>query len=243
MITAKQLKPERLRSLLAFLDRHKLPVGNLELLDHALTHSSHAFEQQLDQDNERLEFLGDAVLGLLVSDYLYKDHPHAREGVLSKHKAAIISRNVLGKRAWTWGLATSVLLGKGKELHGGRERPVLLGSALEAVVGALYLDLGLEAIRKFIEREVFEPGRILSTTDEFGDYKSILQELVQKLSQSVPEYRDRVGVRPGPQQGSFEVVVRVNGIIRGRGEGRARRSRTGGDVRVFGALSERPRTE
>ena len=243
MITAKQLKPERLRSLLAFLDRHKLPVGNLELLDHALTHSSHAFEQQLDQDNERLEFLGDAVLGLLVSDYLYKDHPHAREGVLSKHKAAIISRNVLGKRALDMGLGDLMLLGKGEELHGGRERPVLLGSALEAVVGALYLDLGLEAIRKFIEREVFEPARILSTTDEFGDYKSILQELVQKLSQSVPEYE--IVSESGPDHNKhFEVVVRVNGIIRGRGEGvRKKVAENQAAMCAYWALSEQSRTE
>jgi ribonuclease III len=243
LITAKQLKPERLRSLLAFLDRHKLPVGNLELLDHALTHSSHAFEQQLDQDNERLEFLGDAVLGLLVSDYLYKDHPHAREGVLSKHKAAIISRNVLGKRALDMGLGDLMLLGKGEELHGGRERPVLLGSALEAVVGALYLDLGLEAIRKFIEREVFEPGRILSTTDEFGDYKSILQELVQKLSQSVPEYE--IVSESGPDHNKhFEVVVRVNGIIRGRGEGaRKKVAENQAAMCAYWALSEQSRTE
>ena len=243
MITAKKLKPERLRSLLAFLDRHKLPVGNLELLDHALTHSSHAFEQQLDDDNERLEFLGDAVLGLLVSDYLYKDHPHAREGVLSKHKAAIISRNVLGKRALDMGLGDLVLLGKGEELHGGRERPVLLGSALEAVVGALYLDLGLEAIRRFIEREVFEPGRILSATDEFGDYKSILQELVQKLSQCVPEYE--IVSESGPDHNKhFEVVVRVNGTIRGRGEGtRKKAAENQAAMCAYWALSERPGTE
>jgi ribonuclease-3 len=218
LITAKKLKPERLRLLLAFLDRHRLPAGNLELLDHALTHSSHAFEQQLDQDNERLEFLGDAVLGLLVSEYLYKEYPHAREGVLSKHKAALISRSVLGKRALDMGMGDLVLLGKGEDAHGGRHRPALLGSALEAVVGALYLDLGLDAIRKFIEREVFEPGRVLTTTDEFGDYKSILQELVQKLSQSVPDYE--IVAESGPDHNKhFEVVVRINGVIRGRGEG------------------------
>ncbi len=216
--SSRRLSPERLSQLMAFLDAHNLPVGDLDLLDRSLTHSSYAFEQQLDQDNERLEFLGDAVLGLLVSEYLYNEQPRAKEGVLSKHKAAIISRNVLGKRAVEMGLGQLVLLGKGEELHGGRERPALLGSALEALIGGLYLDVGLDAIREFVIREIFEPGSTLATTDEFGDYKSLLQELVQKLSQNVPEY-DIISESGPDHSKHFEVVVRVAGVIRGRGEG------------------------
>ena len=218
MSVTGRVKPERMQQLMKFLDRHGLPVGSLELLDRSLTHSSFAFEQQLDHDNERLEFLGDAVLGMLVSEYLFKEHPRAREGVLSKHKATIISRNVLGKRAMEMGLGDLILLGRGEELHGGRQRPALLGSALEAVIGALYLDLGVDAIRAFVHREVFDPGRTLATTDEFGDYKSLLQELVQKVSQSVPEY-DIISESGPDHSKHFEVVVRVNGVIRGRGEG------------------------
>lgn len=212
------ISEERAAQLRAFCDAHDLPVRNLELLDRALTHSSYAFEQGLSYDNERLEFLGDAVLGLLVSEYLFGEYPRAREGVLSKYKATIISRNVLGKRASDLTLGPLILLGRGEAMNGGRERPALLGSALEAVVGALYLDLGLEKISTFLEIEVFVPGRALSATDEFGDYKSRLQELVQKHYQNVPEYETIH--ESGPDHSKlFEVVVRVSGIERGRGAG------------------------
>ena len=238
---AKQMDPERLKQLMQFLDAHRLPLGDLELLDRSLTHSSYAFEQQLDHDNERLEFLGDSVLGVLVSEYLFSEHPRAREGVLSKHKATIISRNVLGKRAQEIGLGDLILLGKGEDLHGGRERTALLGSALEAVVGALYLDLGLDAIRDFAYNEIFEPGRTLATTDEFGDYKSLLQELVQKLFQCVPEY-DIVSECGPDHNKHFEVVVRVNGVIRGRGEGlRKKIAENQAAMCAFWALSEQMR--
>lgn len=212
------IKPERVEILTRFLMRHKLPMPNLDILDRALTHSSYAFENQLEYDNERLEFLGDSVLGLVVSEYLYNEHPRAREGVLSKYKSLTISRTVLGKCAVDIGLGELILLGKGEEMHGGRQRPALLGSALEAVVGALYLSLGIDPIRKFLEREIFEPARVLSNTDEYGDYKSMLQELVQKLHQSVPEY-DLLSESGPDHNKQFEVVARINGEVRGRGQG------------------------
>lgn len=212
------MKPEREAQLKRFLERCGLQMRNVELLDRALTHSSYAFEHQLDYDNERLEFLGDAVLGMVVSEYLYHEHPRSREGVLSKYKSQMISRNVLGKRALDIGLGSLILLGKGEEMHGGRQRPALLGSALEAVVGAFYLDFGLPPMLKWLEREIFEPARQLSATDEFGDYKSLLQELVQKTSQSVPEYE--IVNETGPDHSKhFVVVVRIGGVIRGTGEG------------------------
>lgn len=213
-------------------------MHDVTLLDRALTHSSYAFERQLDYDNERLEFLGDSVLGLLVSEYLYVEHPRAREGVLSKHKSAMISRNVLGKRAQEMGLGDLVLLGKGEELHGGRERPALLGSALEAVVGALYLDIGLDGIRKYVEGEIFTPARILSATDEFGDYKSMLQELVQKVCQNVPEY-DVVNETGPDHNKQFEVVVRINGQVYGMGEGsRKKTAENRAAMRAYWTLCE-----
>lgn len=213
------LNQERAIELTQFLEKYNLKMmANLQLLDNALTHSSYAFEMQLDHDNERLEFLGDAVLGLVVSHYLYQDFPRSREGILSKYKSQMISRGVLGKRAYEMGLGKLILLGKGEELHGGRDRPALLGSALEAVVGALYLDLGLSSIQRFLVKEIFEPGRALSATDEFGDYKSMLQEYAQKHAQTVPEY---VTVKEtGPDHNKhFEVVVLINGETLGVGEG------------------------
>ncbi|MCX7964317.1 MAG: ribonuclease III [Candidatus Sumerlaea chitinivorans] len=212
------LKPERAEGLMRFLNRYNLPMQNLDLLDRALTHSSYAFEHQLPYDNERLEFLGDAVLGLVVSEYLYHEFPRAREGVLSKYKATIVSRPVLGKRAQEMGIGDLILLGKGEENAGARERPTLLGSALEAVVGALYLELGITGIKRWLVREVFEPGRQMSHTDEYSDFKSLLQEWAQKNFQTVPEYE--VVSESGPDHSkTFEVVVRVNGEVLGHGEG------------------------
>ncbi len=206
-----------------FLTRYSLPMQNLDLLDQALTHSSYAFEHQLPYDNERLEFLGDAVLGLVVSEYLYREFPRSSEGVLSKQKAAIVSRPVLGKRAQEMGIGELILLGRGEEQTGGRERPVLLGSALEAVVGALYLELGIAKITPWLIREVFEPGRQLSHTEEFSDFKSLLQEYVQKTFQTVPEY-ELVNEFGPDHNKQFEVVVKVNGHVYGQGVGHRKKT-------------------
>lgn len=213
------LTPERRTLLTQLLERFGLPMmADLELLDRALTHSSHAFEHQLPHDNERLEFLGDSVLGLAVSEYLYKQYPRAREGVLSKYKSQIISRGVLGKRALEMNIGELILLGRGEELHGGRTRSVLLGSALEAIVGAFYLDFGLDAMRSFLDREIFAPATELSNTDEFGDYKSLLQEYVQKQFQAVPEYV--IIEESGPDHDKrFVVDAIVQGEAAGQGEG------------------------
>src|ERR1043166_4894733 len=115
--TMTTTKTERAEQLQRFLHRYELSMHDVDLLDRALTHSSYAFERQLDYDNERLEFLGDAVLGLVVSDYLYAEYPRAREGVLSKHKSMMISRSVLGQRALEMGLGELVLLGRAEELY------------------------------------------------------------------------------------------------------------------------------
>jgi len=210
---------DREKLLVDFLKKFHLPlVSDLVLLNQGLTHSSYSFENPEYHDNERLEFLGDAVLGLMASDYLYRQYPRAREGVLSKNKSQMISRGVLGKRAQEMGLGDLVLLGKGEEMHGGRTRPVLLGSTLEAVVGALYLDLGLEPVARFLNSEIFEPALVLSATDEFGDYKSQLQEHVQKYYQTVPEYV--ILAESGPDHSKeFEVAVIVNGKVLGKGSG------------------------
>jgi ribonuclease-3 len=212
------LSPEREEQLARFLRSHGIQLSELTLVDRALTHSSYAFERQLEHDNERLEFLGDAVLGLVVSEYLYREYPRAREGVLSKYKSQIISRGVLGQRAVDLGLGTLVLLGRGEEMHGGRNRPTLLGSALEALVGALYLELGVAPMLHFLETQVFEPARTLSESQEFEDYKSRLQELVQKEFQTVPEY-DVIDESGPDHRKHFEVAVRINGLVRGKGKG------------------------
>jgi ribonuclease-3 len=195
----------------------------MDLIQEALTHSSFAFEHGLPYDNERLEFLGDAVLGLVATEFLYTTYPHSNEGVLAKYKSQIVSRAVLGKRAEDMGIGELILLGKGEEQNGGRTRLALLGSALEAIVGALYLDLGLQKIMPFLREAVFEPAHQISTCDEFGDYKSLLQELVQKEFQTTPVYT-LVGESGPDHNKSFEVVVHVRDELLGRGIGRRKKS-------------------
>lgn len=233
------LTPDRRKNLTQFLEKHRLPMmTDLGMLDRALTHSSYAFEHQLDYDNERLEFLGDSVLGLIVSEFLFLEHPTAREGFLSKLKSQIISRSILGKRAQELGLGELVLLGRGEALHGGRERPVLLGSALEAVVGAMYLDFGLDPMRSFLLNEIFAPARDLSNTDEFGDYKSRLQEYVQKHYQAVPEYV--IIEESGPDHNKrFVVDAIIMGNREGRGEGpRKKVAENQAAMRAYWALTK-----
>ena len=213
-----ELSTERIEQLQRYFKRFNLCINDIDLMNRSLIHSSYAFEHQLEDDNERLEFLGDAVLGLVVSDFLYREYPIAREGILSKYKATMISRSVLGKRALDMGLGDMILVGNGEELNGARVRPALLGSALEALVGALYIDIGIEAMLPFLIEQVFEPGRNLVTTEEFGDYKSKLQELVQRLYQVMPEYQ-LVGESGPDHSKHFEVIVLVNGTPHGKGEG------------------------
>jgi ribonuclease-3 len=161
----------------------------LDLIDTAFTHRSYAFENQLSYDNERLEFLGDAVIGLLAAEHLFRRFDQAHEGELSKRKGRVVSRTILGRRAREMGLADVVHLGRGEDRTGGRHRPVLLGSALEALVGAVYLALGWDEAVAFVRRCILEPLDEVAAAEDLTDYKSRLQEVVQKRHQITPEYR------------------------------------------------------
>ena len=181
--------PLRQNALLAFLDNLGMQKADISLVNLALTHRSYSFEQGVFQDNERLEFLGDALIGLIVSRYLYEKFPDADEGTLSKRKSSLVSRSMLGRQARALGLGPLVLLGKGEEISGGRRRSNLLGSSLEALIGAFYLSLPLEQVTLFIREKIVNPSELLLHTDIFTDYKSQLQEYVQKKFRSVPDYK------------------------------------------------------
>ncbi len=194
-----------------------------ELLTLALTHRSLAYETHpealLDptSDNEQLEFVGDAVLGLTVAESLYRKFPHSREGELTRLRASLVSRRHLGMVAHRIGLGAMLRLGRGEEQSGGRQKPALLANALEAVIAALYLDGGLEAARSFIERHIIEPSLpeingALSAGETFsgaiGDHKSALQEHLQASGFGQPQYV--LTAQSGPDhQKLFRVEVRV----------------------------------
>ncbi|MDR0269145.1 ribonuclease III [Paenibacillus sp.] len=196
---------------------------NRLLLKQAFTHASyvneHRFSQQ--QDNERLEFLGDAVLELTVSEYLYQLFPNRPEGELTKLRAAIVCEPSLVKFAESLEFGQYVLLGKGEELTGGRTRPALLADVFESFVGALYLDQGLEAARSFLQTYVFpqvESGGNL----QMSDFKTELQELTQHHNMGALEYRI-VEERGPAHEREFVSEVYMGNERVGRGSGRSKK--------------------
>ncbi len=198
-----------------------------EILQTALTHKSY-FQGSSDtgqQDNERLEFLGDSVLALVVSEYLVSTFPEANEGELSKVKAYLVSRPSLATAAKRLYLGDWLRLGKGEEVTEGRQKSSLLANALEAVIAAVYIDGGSEAAKTFILRvlkpELDKLGKV-SSGGFRGDYKSHLQESSHKNFDVNPDYR--LIHESGPDhQKVFEVEVLIEGTVRGRGVGNTKK--------------------
>jgi ribonuclease-3 len=189
------------------------------LLKKALIHSSHAHEQNISEDNEQMEFLGDAVLGLLVSDLLFRAHPDLTEGELSKLKGFFVSSANLVKYAEQLELGRYLYLGKGEEKTGGRTKQALLVDALEAIIGAIYLDGGLDSARQLITK-FMEPqlDEVSLKGERTADFKTALQELLQARSLAGAHY---VAVsETGPDHEKlFTVDVELNGKIIARGIG------------------------
>jgi ribonuclease III len=191
------------------------------LREAALTHRSYAFERDRDETNERMEFLGDAVLGLVVTDLAYRRFPDLPEGELAKLRAATVNMITLADVARDLGLGEAILLGKGEELSGGRDKTSILADAMEAVLGAAYLDRGLEAVRQLIER-VFWPRMAAYARGEGDrDYKTGLQELAAQDLGSVPQYRV---TEEGPDHAKrFTATVFLGGQAYGAGSGRSKK--------------------
>jgi ribonuclease-3 len=191
------------------------------LREAALTHRSFAFEQGLTVTNERLEFLGDSVLGLVVTDMAYASYPGLPEGQLAKLRAAIVNMQALADVARGLGIGELVLLGKGEEQSGGRDKASILADALEAIFGAVYLDAGLDPARELIER-LFRPRMEAYVRGEGDrDFKTILQELASQRLRSLPSYEV---AEDGPDhQKEFTAVVAVAGEELGTGSGRTKK--------------------
>lgn len=189
---------------------------NLLLLEISLTHRSFANERGLDENYERLEFLGDTVVGLITAEWLYRQHPDLAEGDLSKLKGYVVSEPVLASYAERLGLGEILRLGVGEERSGGRSKRSLLADALEAVLGAVFLDGGFEAARR-----VFLPLLAEATgapASDLHDAKTELQELVQGEGWALPEYRHISEEGPDHQK-RFHVECWVAGKQAGAGEG------------------------
>ncbi|HTR38868.1 MAG TPA: ribonuclease III [Bryobacteraceae bacterium] len=197
-----------------------------ELLSRALTHKSSAHERNSHPptgDNEQLEFLGDAILGFIVSDDLLARHPGHPEGRLSKLKAHLVSASHLHQTALRLGLGEFLRLGRGEELSGGREKKALLADALEALIAALYLDGGMEAARHFVVERVIGETPAAEIGEAVIDYKSALQETAQALK--LPQPRYSIVEERGPEHAkTFVVEVKVGPDCTGRAEGLSKKS-------------------
>jgi ribonuclease-3 len=193
-----------------------------ETLERALTHRSYAYENGGLPTNERLEFLGDSVLSLVVTDTLFKGHPDLPEGQLAKLRAAVVQMNALAEVARDLNLGSFVRLGRGEEGTGGRDKPSILADTLEAVIGATYIDCGLEEASGLVHR-LFDP--VIERSSLLGaglDWKTSLQELTADRSLGVPEY---VVKDSGPDhQKLFRAVVKVGSRELGTGEGRSKKA-------------------
>ncbi len=187
------------------------------LLDHALTHRSYAYENGGLPNNERLEFLGDAVLGLVVTESLYAEHPDLAEGQLAKLRAAVVNMRALAGVARGLGLGDYLLLGRGEESTGGRDKASILADTVEALIGSVYLAYGLQAARTFVHH-LIDP--LLAVSARLGaglDWKTSLQELAASGADGMPEYRV---VERGPDHEKVftaEAVVGLEALGQGQG--------------------------
>lgn len=203
--------------------RLQIRFQNQMLLKQAFTHASYVNEHRASsfKDNERLEFLGDAVLELAVSEHLFRTYPNRPEGELTKLRAAIVCEPSLVRFAEQLEFGAYVLLGKGEELTGGRTRPALLADVFESFIGALYLDQGFVAVQQFLQSVMFAQITFDGKT-QLNDYKTQLQELTQQHGLGVVEYRI-VDERGPAHEREFVSEVHMDGNRLGTGTGRSKK--------------------
>ena len=199
--------------------------NDISLLEQALVHSSYINENPsfAPASNERLEFLGDAVLGLVVAEKLYQDSPHLAEGEMTKLRAALVRRETLARIARDIGLGYYLCLGKGEEVSGGRHKPANLGAALEAVIAAIFLDRGSSIARDFILRLFNVELEKVVNQGKGVDYKSELQELAQAREQQTPTYHVLEATGPDHDK-KFTVEVRLGEVVLGKGSGKSKKA-------------------
>jgi ribonuclease-3 len=221
----------RKKILAEFQKRLMIKFKNLNLLNLSLMHRSVSNESGCKLNNERLEFLGDAILGAIAAAQLYEKLGDKNEGELAKIKSVVVSEDTLSGVARELQIDALLLLGKGEELSGGRTKKALLADALEALIGALYLDSGYKAAYQFVSRFILpEINRVL-VNRHYQDYKSLLQELSQRLDKTYPVYN--LLKRSGPEHDRFFwVEVHVAGRVFGPGTGRNKKSAEQGAAKM-----------
>ncbi|MBI2843091.1 MAG: ribonuclease III [Armatimonadetes bacterium] len=206
----------------AMAEKLQLKINDYALLQQALTHRSYLGESNGTESNERLEFLGDSVLGIAVCEYLYKTYTDRTEGELAKAKAVAVSEPVLAEAAKDLGLDEMILMGSGEEASGGRQRLSILSDTFEAVVAVAYLDGGLDAARDFILRALESILIDIERQEHIRDYKSLLQELTQGRYKKAPKYVV-VKEEGADHDKTFMVEARLDGDLLGIGVGKSKK--------------------
>jgi ribonuclease III len=221
---AENLPAKRKQALQELAQRLGVSFSNLTLLHQALTHTSYAYEAKSRQliHNERLEFLGDAVLELASSTYLFQHFPDLPEGVLTKARASVVCEASLARRAGELHLGDYLLLGHGEAVGGGGQRPSILADAFEAVIGAIYLDGGWETASSYVLAQLREELLEIENGNNLKDYKTILQEAVQKKADQSVSYELLSACGPDHAK-IFEFVVKINGLAYGTGTGKTKK--------------------
>ncbi|MFZ7104510.1 MAG: ribonuclease III [Peptococcaceae bacterium] len=217
------LSQERISLLEELTKKINLKLTKQDLLNTALTHPSYVFEKGTQQanHNQRLEFLGDAVVGLIVGDYLFQLFPDKTEGELTKMRAAVVCEGSLAKAANRLGIGRYLLMGKGEKIGGGAERPSNLADAWEALIGALYLELGLEKIREFTLKYL-KPQIEMVIVGNYGDYKTQFQEFIQRQPDNNVEYQ--IISESGPDHEKIFVSgIFLNSALISQGSGRTKK--------------------
>jgi len=210
--------------LVALQETLKISFNDLSLLEQALVHSSYINENPgfAPASNERLEFLGDAILGFVVAEKLYQDFPDLAEGEMTKLRSVLVRRDTLARIALAIRLGDYLYLGRGEEASGGRDKLANLAGALEAVVAAVFLDRSLAITREFVLKLLEEDLQKVVKQGTVVDYKSQLQELTQSRYRSTPDYRLLEEVGPDHDK-KFTVEVRAGDIVLGRGSGKSKK--------------------
>ena len=217
------INQKRKKQLDQLIKKLALNIKNYSLLNIALTHPSFVFENgnKKEEHNQRLEFLGDAVVDLIVGEYLYKKYPDKTEGELTKIRAALVCEASLARAAKRIGLGPYLLMGKGEKLAGGSERSSNLADAYESLVAAFYIELGLEQIKEFTLKHIMtDIEKVI--LGNYGDYKTQLQEFLQKQESVVIEYT--IISELGPDHDKvFESAVVINGEVFTKGKGKTKK--------------------
>ncbi|SKA92231.1 RNAse III [Caloramator quimbayensis] len=214
---------DRINELKEFEEIIGVKFQKLFILDLALTHSSFANEHpSILNHNERLEFLGDSVLSMIVSEYLYKKYKDKQEGKLSRIRASVVCESSLSEMARKIMINKYISIGKGEELTGGRNKDSLLADALEAVIAAIYIDSGYEAAKNFVLNFLKDKIDAVSKDEIFNDYKSKLQEYLQKRQDCLIKY-NLLSESGLPHDKTFEIEVQIDGKSSGKGKGKSKK--------------------